>query len=356
MFLDISLEFLGEYQLPQLNFKDTPVGGLSGLTYDRAIDRFYAISDDRSNFAPARFYTLKLSLNKTNPNKVTIDKVEVENVTFLTQESGETYAKNTVDLEGIALSPRKTLFISSEGITSKGIIPFVAEYDLQSGKIRQNLRIPQRYLASNPEEGKETAPRGVQDNLGFEALTLNPNGLAPEDPFRLFTATESSLLQDTIPDNPEAQTPNRFLHYIINPIGTPSLIAEHIYLLDPAPDDTINNGLTELLALDREGYLLSLERTYGFSGLGAKIFQVINSNATDTSSILSLAENKNKVVPLKKQLILDLSTLGIKLDNLEGMTFGPNLPDGSKTLVLISDNNFQQDQVTQFLLFKIVAK
>lgn len=356
MFLDINLEFLGQYELPKLNFKDTPVGGLSGLTYDRQLDRFYAISDDRSNFAPARFYTLKLSLNKTNPNKVTIDKVEVENVTFLTQESGETYAKDTVDLEGIALSPRKTLFISSEGITNKGIPPFIQEYDLQTGKIRQSIKIPDRYLPNNPEEGKETAPRGVQDNLGFEALTLNPNGLAAEDPFRLFTATESSLLQDATPDKPETQTTTRFLHYVINPIGQPILVAEHIYLLDFAPDDVISNGLTELVALDGEGYLLSLERTYGFAGSGAKIFQTINNNATDTSSIPALAENKSKVVPLKKQLVLDLSTLGIKLDNLEAMTFGPNLPDGSKTLLLVSDDNFQKDQVTQFLLFKIVAK
>jgi hypothetical protein len=52
VFLDLSLDFLGEYQLPKMKFKDTPVGGLSGLTYDRQQNRFYAISDDRGTLLP----------------------------------------------------------------------------------------------------------------------------------------------------------------------------------------------------------------------------------------------------------------------------------------------------------------
>jgi uncharacterized protein YjiK len=54
-FRDLSLDFLGEYRLPKTKFKDTPVGGLSALTYDRQRNKFYALSDDRSQFAPARF-------------------------------------------------------------------------------------------------------------------------------------------------------------------------------------------------------------------------------------------------------------------------------------------------------------
>ncbi len=66
IFLGISLDFLGEYQLPKMDFLDTPVGGLSAITYDRRRDRFYALCDDPSQFAPARFYTLKLTLNSTD--------------------------------------------------------------------------------------------------------------------------------------------------------------------------------------------------------------------------------------------------------------------------------------------------
>ena len=41
--------------------------------------------------------------------------------------------------------------------------------------------------------------------------------------------------------------------------------------------------------------------------------------------------------------------LGIPIDNIEGMTFGPNLPDGRRTLVIVSDNNFSAGQFTQLI-------
>ena len=50
-------------------------------------------------------------------------------------------------------------------------------------------------------------------------------------------------------------------------------------------------------------------------------------------------------------LLLDLEALGVDLDNLEGMTWGPRLPTGQPTLILVSDNNFSGRQVTQFLAF-----
>ena len=55
----------------------------------------------------------------------------------------------------------------------------------------------------------------------------------------------------------------------------------------------------------------------------------------------------------RKTLLLDLDELGIPLDNVEGMTFGPRLPDGRRSVVLVSDNNFAASQFTQFLLFAL---
>jgi 3-phytase len=57
--------------------------------------------------------------------------------------------------------------------------------------------------------------------------------------------------------------------------------------------------------------------------------------------------------PARKTLLLNLDTLGIPLDNVEGMTLGPRLPDGRRALVLVSDNNFAAAQFTQFLLFAL---
>ncbi|HEY9610939.1 esterase-like activity of phytase family protein [Allocoleopsis sp.] len=353
-FRDISLDFLGEYQLPKTKFKDTPVGGLSALTYDRQRNKFYALSDDRSQFAPARFYTLGLSVKRTDKGEIGLEKVDVEDVTFLTDENGKNYAQGSIDPEGIALSPRKTVFISSEGVPSKGIAPFIREFDLKTGQQQQSLVIPERYLP-NEDTKEEQPPRGIQDNLGFEALTLELGSLAAGsgDPFRLFTATESALLQDKLPGKSQESARLRLMHYLIGPISRPMVVAEHLYLLDPTPDGAIDNGLTELVTVDTGGHFLTLERTYGTLGANAKIYQMAMSAATDISTIETLKGDISRINPVKKKLVLDLSQLGIYLDNLEGMELGPRLPDGSQSLVLVSDDNFSDTQVTLFLLFRL---
>ncbi|MBD1923982.1 esterase-like activity of phytase family protein [Microcoleus sp. FACHB-831] len=357
-FLDISLEFLGEYQMPKAEYKDTPVGGLSGLTYDRQRNLFYAVSDDHSELAPARFYTLKLILNTPVEEKPSIQKVEVQDVTYLGDENGNTIPEGTVDTEAIALSPQQSVFISSEGIASKSIPPFVNEFDLKTGKLRQSLPIPKRYIPDAPGENQRL---GIQNNFAFESLTLNPTGTIPAkgEPFRLFAATESALVQDKDPvttptkDSPKQQGAKcRLLHYLLSD-GPPVLISEHVYQLEPRPSGSVYHGLTELLALDQGGHFLSLERSFGLLGFNARIFQAATGGATDTSSIASLKGNISSIQPVKKKLLLDLNQLGIALDNLEGMTLGPRLPDGSQSLLVVSDNNFDENQVTQFLLFRL---
>ena len=42
------------------DFKNTLVGGLSGLAWDASSDLWYALSDDRSRHAPARIYVFRL--------------------------------------------------------------------------------------------------------------------------------------------------------------------------------------------------------------------------------------------------------------------------------------------------------
>ncbi|WP_204104806.1 MULTISPECIES: esterase-like activity of phytase family protein [Spirulina sp. CCY15215] len=355
LFLDVSLEFVGEAQLPKMEYKGTRVGGLSGITYDRDRNIFYALSDDRDN---ARFYTLNLTLSSEES-----PRIEVKNVTFLKDERGNSYAQGAIDPEGIALTPRGTLLISSEGVPSRKIDPFVAEFDRQTGQYLTEIPLPARFLPNQPIR-KEDIPHGVQENLGFEALAIGISGLIPEDPYRVFTAPEFALVQDNIDHNidhniepnPEVSPRIRLLHYVINPIGSPLLISENLYLLDPTSEGVIANGLTEILALDREGFLLSLERTFDGIEAGAKLFQIATGGATDTSRIATLKGDLSTVTPLRKQLLLDLQDLGIVLDNLEGMTFAGRLPDGSPSLILVSDDNFNERQVTQFLVFRFQEK
>ena len=347
MFRNFSLEFVDRYEIPKETFQNTVIGGLSAIAYSQQEDKFYVLSDDRGRRSPARFYTFDLEVERQD-DSVKIKSFKPERVTFIQDKRGNNYPVEQIDPEGIALSPRNTIFISSEGNTAKNVKPFIAEFELETGKKISNVRLPKRFLSS----GDPDVPQGVRENLALESLTINRVGL-PEDPFRLFTATESSLIQDESPE-PEARSRIRFLHYVINPVSSPILVAEHLYLLEPAPVEVISNGLTELLALPTEGYFLSLERTFGFTGVGAKIFQVVIGNATDTSNIESLKGDLGQVRTLNKQLLLDLEDLDIYLDNLEGMTVGPRLPDGSRSLLLISDDNFNEEQISQLLLFRLL--
>ena len=49
-----------------------------------------------------------------------------------------------------------------------------------------------------------------------------------------------------------------------------------------------------------------------------------------------------------------MDDLKIYTDNIEGVTFGPVLPNGHKTLLFIADNNFTVVEKTQVLLFEII--
>jgi hypothetical protein len=357
IFLDLKLDFLGEYRLPKMQFAETTVGGLSGIVYDRQLDRFYAISDDRSERNPARFYTLKLKLNPsaTLPDSL-IQSVEVEKVTTIKNAEGQPFAKGTIDPEGIALTPRQSVFISSEGVTKDGVNPFVNEFDLVTGEQRSAISIPDRFL---PKAGE--SPTGVRDNQGFESLTLSAVGFASGqqlEPFRVFTANESALVQDLPPNFPPdtlppVSAPVRVLHYLVGEeAASTMLISEHVYLLDQPPPEAQNQGVTELLVLDQAGHFLSLERSFG-AGFGAKLFQMAMGGANDTSGFEAFPEGIGGITPIRKELLLDLAELGIPLDNLEGMTLGPQLADGTQTLLLVSDDNFNDLQATQFLLFRL---
>jgi hypothetical protein len=128
-------------------------------------------------------------------------------------------------------------------------------------------------------------------------------------------------------------------------------LADYAYQLEPPPLGSIEHGLSEVQALDNSGNFLTLERSLSLMGFKVKIFQAATNNATDVSAIKSLVGSD--VVNIKKKLVLNLNSLKIKLDNIEGMAIGPKLPDGSQSLLLVSDNNFNRLEITQFLWFRL---
>lgn len=124
------------------------------------------------------------------------------------------------------------------------------------------------------------------------------------------------------------------------------------------------NGLTELLEYAPDRFLV-LERAFsaghGTNGNTVRIFDVDASQASNTLQEKNL--RKIKYQPAHKNLIFDFKPYRKQLkeqiiDNIEGMTFGPDLPNGNKTLLLVSDDNFSSlgRQITQIILLELEVK
>jgi hypothetical protein len=336
----IELEFLGQQVMPtRTEFAGTEVGGLSSLAYDAFRDVFYAISDDQGQIDPVRFYTLRLDLSD---GVFDAGDVHVIGVTTLLDATGQPFAPESLDPEGIALTSDDQLVISSEGIASRQIAPFVRLFGLD-GRQRGELPVPDEFLP--------TPSSGVRQNLGFESVAVNGHNL--------FVGTEGALVQDGPPATVDAGSPARILRYRLNKGDVERQI---LYVTDPIAEPPVPatsfavNGLVELLPLNNQ-YVLSMERSFSLGAPGTgntiRIYLVKLAGADDINDLDSLAPELAKIRPARKTLVLDLDELGIPLDNVEGMAFGPELADGRRTLLLASDNNFSPTAFTQFLVFAL---
>ncbi len=342
-----TLQFLGEEILPTgLQFEGTDVGGLSSIAYDADRDVYYILSDDASVLDPARYYTFDLDVADGN---LDTGDVVITDVTTLLDAAGMPFAPTSLDPEGLALTKEDELVITSEGFANRLISPFVRLFGL-NGRQRADLPVP---LAFIPNAIPQT--RGVRLNLGFESATT-----VGEQYF--FTGSEAALVQDGPAAGIAVPSPARILRYNLK-TGRPD--RQYVYWTDPIAEPPVPptsfavSGLVELLSLDKHSFL-SMERSFsvGVPGTGntIKLYTLEISGAQNVNGRESLAGQLGSIEPTTKTLLLDLDELGIPLDNLEGMTFGPDLADGRRSLVLVSDNNFAPLQFTQFLLFAYSEK
>jgi 3-phytase len=335
------LQFLGQAIVPTgTTFAGTTVGGLSSITYDRKRGVYYAISDDQAN---VRFYTLRLDVSD---GSLASGDVQFTAVTTFKGADGQPFASGTVDPEGLVLTKAGTLVATSEGFSNRLIDPWLREFSLQGSQLRA-LNVPTPFLPN------AAGTRGVRLNLGFESAGVPPNGRF------LYSATEGALVQDGPAAGIGVRSPARLLRYNLQ---TGKLDRQWLYWTEPIaeppvpPTNFAVNGIVEVLPLNN-AHLLTMERSFSVgapdTGNTIKLFQVKVAGATNVNGADSLAGRLGSIRPVAKTLLLDLDTLGIPLDNVEGMTLGPKLPDGRQSLVLVSDNNFAATQFTQFLLFAI---
>jgi hypothetical protein len=346
-----SLKFLGATTIPNdAKVDGTLVGGLSGLDYEPASGAWVLISDDKSDHAPARFYLGRIELANGAP------KVSLDHAVVLQQADGKPYpdAKaggEVPDPESIRFDPSgSALWWSTEPDRKLGVSPFVRE-TARDGKFLANLALPGMFAVHKDEE------RGSRHNLGFEGLSFTPKQDA------LWLGMESALYEDGPIATTSAGTVARFSKFDRNG----KLLAQYAYPVDPiqaVPTGLgADNGVSEILALDDDRLLVlersGVSRADGIWTMYIRLYEAEVGDATDVAAIPALAGASYK--PMTKHLIADLSKLPElgspalpRIDNIEGMSFGPDLPNGHRSLVMVSDNNFNPLQITQFLAFEVL--
>lgn len=347
-----SLKLLGQYVVPDnMKFQNTTVGGLSGIDYDATNDIYYLLSDDRSDSGAARFYTAKISITEQG-----INSLRFKTVHSLLQPNGQVYPNrnqdplHTPDPEAIRYNPAgKKLIWSSEG-----------ERTLTENK--KVIQDPSINIIST--KGKWISEIKIPENLRMQAIEKGPRkngvleGMSFADNYNtLFVNVEEPLYEDgPRVDVTENDTYIRILKFdVANNQNT----AQFAYKPDPvaySPNPLTGfkiNGIPDILSVGKDK-LLVIERSFseGRSGCTVKLFLTDLAEATNIKGNASLQANKNfKAAP--KKLLLNMDSLGIYIDNVEGVTFGPTLSNGHKTLVLIADNNFASAQKSQIFLFQI---
>lgn len=325
----IKLRFIDEYVIPANTiYKNTLVGGLSGIDFHD--NQYYVVSDDKKNL---RYYNLKIDFNKHKINQVLIT-----NITHLN-------LNKIYDLESIRVQ-KNHILITSEGNSDEISTPSILKVDFK-GNLFQEI--------SSKNTFKNLTPR---HNGTFESLSVNNN--------YYFTAMELPFKEDgNEPSLKKGKYPIR-----ISKINkkTNELENQYAYMLDKIPRDSkpsgkfLVNGLTELIQVTKNTFL-TIERSYASGhkdgGNNVKIYQIDISNASDITKINSLTNTK--YTPVKKELMFDFEWIRGKLtkekvDNIEGITFGPKLENGNKSLIVIADNNFNKfsKQLNQIIIFEVI--
>ncbi len=347
----VDVEFLGEVIVPSGTlYEGTEIGGLSSITYDPGRRVYHVLSDDQGNrFTgdPVRYYTVAIDLADG-----TLDPGDVEfvGVQQLFGDGNIPFSPGGLDPEGFVLGREGFFFMSSEGnIFANPIIdPFIKRYG-PNGRVTATLPIPDKYIPNGVD-------KGVRFNLSFESLNLTPDGRY------LVTAGEGALFQDGPASTFTNSSLTRILFYDL-PRRLP--IAEYVYEVAPWAEPSAIfgvNGIVEVLPIDNAGTMLVMERSFSVGGVlggGTGNYVVINEvstqGATDVLSTDALYNGGSPIplTPVAQRQIFSFEDLSRPIDNIEGMTFGPALPDGRQTLVIVSDNNFSPLQFTQFVVLAL---
>ena len=334
------------------SYGGVPVGGLSSIDWDAARNEFLLVSDDRSVHGPARFYAARMRYDASGLHSVWLSDMrpllshEQQPYANAQQASKEMAVP---DAEALRVIPRSGHVLwTSEGDFSRGFGPALHEMRRDGSWVRSwplpdNLQLP--------THRQNAAKRGPRNGFTLEGMSFSP------DARLVWLSMEGALWQDgPMPTASHAGAPVRMTALEAQ---TREPVRQIAYQPDALPASVqmlpqrAVNGVSEILA-DGPDHLLVLERSFSLGeGWGARLYRISlradgPNAATDVLQMPELLPGSYRVA--SKTLVLDFAQLGLRsVDNIEGMTWGPALPTGERVLVLVSDNNFNPAEVTQFI-------
>jgi hypothetical protein len=332
------LVWLGEFTrpagttYPQLS-NSAKFGSISGIAPDAVTKQWVAVIDDRQQ---SRVAWLDVTYGAKG--------LEVAPVRMQLLRAGAGVAERIAtqsDLEAIVALPGGQFLMGEEGhrVRESGEVwqPAILEVT-HDGVVTGVIEYPKEFQISPDEKS------GLRDNQGFESLAITPSG-------RVIAGLEQPLIQDGVVsfDRPAA---GRLIEFVRNG-ATYKPGRQWRYMISPTPfienfEQTCSdgeNGLVELLALS-ETTLISMERACLITRdqqFVANAVQLFSVELTGTEARKRLLLNFDNVAPR-------LSSALTRLENFEGMSFGP-IVNGVPTLLIVSDDNFRKTQKTAFLLF-----
>jgi hypothetical protein len=336
------LKFISEYVIKDSTiFNNTIVGGISGIDFSN--NQYYMVVDDAKN---ARVLVGNIHINKDK-----IIAIELKKTIYLNDTVNSFYKNNSLDLESVFVN-EEGINLVSEGSIIEGRNPSVFFMD-SLGAFKEEVEIPENFKANSIGKPKH--------NGAFEGSTKSFNNKG------FWVAMEAPLeIDGKEPTFHETQSPIRITYFDNK---TKKATKQFVYQLEkidkPAKGKVNLNGVTAILEYAKNRFFI-IERIYqsGYGSYGntVRIFKAsVNEKSTNTLNIESL--KKTNYTPLKKELLFDFKSIKDKLtdkiiDNIEGITFGPELSNGNRSLIVVSDDNFQAygKQLNQFILLELIEK
>jgi len=332
---EIKLKFLDEFVLSDDVIIDgTLVGGLSGIDYQNG--KYILVCDDASN---PRFYEAKIDIINYQ-----ISVVEIQKVIQIKD------SVNYLDLESIRFNSNKDeILLTSEGHIKMQKNPTFFSVDSEGSRVN-DFEIPSEFYFNSVQKPRH--------NGTLEGLTKSIDGKG------YWIAMELPLEMDgPVPDIVKTNSPVRITYFDALSLKTEKQFSYHLDPIAKPPKEKFAiNGLTDILEYDIDQFFI-LERSYS-GGLGnqGNTVKIFNVNASQATNIYTFQSLKNsEYMAASKESIFDFEEVrgeltNYSIDNIEGISFGPILPNGNKSIILVSDNNFNKlgVQLNQFILLELI--